>query len=551
MSSTSFSTTSSSTTTTSDSFQTISSDESTEDDVIYCDNNFCIYFWTNNQLHMSHSALRPVKNQKTTQGLVYKYDLIKNHTSSTPEVIKTVVKTSKRVDFVIENEIEAWKRVSVFNSPHFVKMIKTVPMSKRENNFVVFFEEISTSMENGKYISGAHHLYYTQVAKKRTKCMSMSDLIKNPDKHPSAVLNCVRQTLAAVAMYETVGITHYDLHVDNIMIRNTPYDIHVYKFKDTIIPIMTFGITPVIIDFGLAHIDNYSWASTNVFLFQGISTFIKDPIIDCILLLTTVKTHIQFHNSWIVSNYIQEMETYCEYIKRVTAWFKHLRVDTNGWFTQRIFPDTLYDMLQSFPKVEYGIFSTKNISCVIDLLQYSIVVPIKKLENSNITFKQAFLRLCVIWIETVEPVFNNIHREKILFKDLIIYVAKHKDIVDMPDLIKLKKRHNDILNFHRLISAVCCLRDAYSNRIYKLSPLIQTIKKDLYAKVTQKSTLDFLNDVPFVNYVVKPGMKVLVQDVEEKTQHVFTTDKCQAAKINNNPFGFHQIINNICKRCST
>ncbi len=547
MSSTSFSTTS---ITTSESFETINSNDSTGDDAdSYCKNNFCIYCWNNSQLYMSHSALRPLKNQKTSQGLVYKCDLIKHCASLTPTVIKTVIKTSKQVDFVIENEVEAWKRVSVFDSPHFVKVIKTVPLSKRENNLVVFFEEISTGMENGRYVSGAHCLYHNQSAKK--ECISLSDLLKDPDRHPSAVLNCVRQALAAVIMYENVGITHYDLHADNIMIRNTPYDIHVYKVQDTIIPIMTFGITPVIIDFGLAHIDNSGWASTNAFLYQGISTFIKDPIMDCILLLTTVKTHMEFHNSWIVSNYIHEMETYCKYIKHVTEWFKHLNVDNNGWFTRRIFPDTVYDMLQSFPEVEYGIFSVKNISCVIDLLQYSIVVPIKECENSNVTFKQALLRLCVVWIETVEPVFNNIRREKMFFKDLIIYVAKHKDKVDIHDIVKLRKKHKDILNFHRLISAVCCLRNAYSDRIYKLSPLIQTIKKDLYAKVAQKSTLDFLNDVPFVNYVVKPGMKVLVQDIEEKTRHVFTTDKRQAAKINNNPFGFYQIINNICKKVST
>ena len=65
MSSTSFSTASSSTITTSESFETISSNDSTGDDAdSYCKNNFCIYCWNNSQLYMSHSALRPLKNQK-------------------------------------------------------------------------------------------------------------------------------------------------------------------------------------------------------------------------------------------------------------------------------------------------------------------------------------------------------------------------------------------------------------------------------------------------------------------------------------------------------
>jgi hypothetical protein len=549
------STTSSSIITIDESFSTTSNDSFSTSNESCCENTHCVYCHDTKKIYIYHSALQPIKNQKTAQGLVYTCDLIKHNTSSTPTVVKTVVKMSKYVDFVLENEVEAWKRVSVFDSPHFVRVIKTVPLNKTERRPAVFFEEINTGTENGKYISGAQHLYNSQIDntsyKNQAKCITLCDLLQNPDKHPSAVLNCVRQTLAAIIMYENVGITHYDLHTENIMIRNTPYDIHVYKLNDTIIPIMTFGIAPVIIDFGLAHIDNSNWAVTNEFLYQGLSTFVKDPIIDCVLLLTTVKTHMEFHNSWILSNYVPEMKVYYKYIKYVTGWFAQLHIDKNGWFTRNEFPDIVYDLLQSFPTMEYGLFSARNIGCVVELLQYSIIVPIAKLEKSDITFKQALLRLCVLWIETVEPVIKNIHREKLLFKNIVIYIAKHKNEVDVQDIIKLKKRHSDILNFRQLISSVCCLRNAYSNKIYKISMLTESIKTRLYATVAQKSTLDFLKDVPFVDYMVKPGMRVLVQDITEKKQHIFTINKAQTAKINNNPRGFHNIINdNICKQQS-
>jgi hypothetical protein len=308
---------------------------------------------------------------------------------------------------------------------------------------------------------------------------------------------------------------------------------------------MTFGITPVIIDFGLSHVTNSNWAATNSFLYQGISTFDKDPIIDCILLLTTVKTHMEFHNSWIVSNYITEMKAYYKYIKSTTEWFEQLRLDENGWFSQRLFPDTTYDLLQSFPNIEYGMFSTKNIVCVMELLQYSIMVPITKLENSTITFKQALLRICVLWMESVEPVVKNIHLEKMLFKDLVSVIAKHKFNVDVSEIIKLKRKYPKILNFHQLIYSLCILRNAYSNKIYKSSILVKNIKKRLYDKIDHKSTLDFLNNIPFVNYMVAPGMKVLIQDVVEKKQHKFTINKLQATKINNNPKGLNSIINDI------
>jgi len=542
-----------------ESFITISSNNSSTSNESCCENINCIYCYnvldggicgTVKKLYMNHSALRPVKNNKTTQGVVYKCNIIEYCMNCDPKTVKTVVKTSKHIDFVLENEVEVWKRVSVFNSPHFAKVIKTVPVAKRENRLVVFFEEINTSSENGKYISGSYKRYNkhrNSASLKTQRCISLSELLQSPDKHPSAVLNCVRQTLAAVIMYETVGITHYDLHADNVMIRNTPYDIHVYKINDIIIPIMTFGIAPVIIDFGLSHVDNGNWAAINSFSYQGVSTFYKDPIIDCILLLITVKNHMEFHNSWIVSNYIAEMEAYCKYIKSTTDWFAKLPVDNNGWFAKHTFPDTTYDLLQSFPPVEYGIFSTKNIGFVIELLQYSIKVPITKVESTTTTFKQSLLRLCVLWIDTVEPVIKNIHFEKMLFKDLVSLIAKHEFNVDcyISEIKKLKRKYKNILNFHQLISSVRLLRNIFSNKIYKSSVIVKNIKKRLYEKVVHKSTLDFLKEVPFVNYMIIPGMTVLIQDIVEKKQHNFTITKSQTTKINNNPRELNNIINDI------
>lgn len=522
-----------------------------------CENTICQYCYNIPNLYMSDSVLRSVKNNKTSQGLVYKYNLIEYGMNLAPKIVKTVVKTSKHINFVIENEVEAWKRVAVFNSPHFAKVIKKVPIAKRENRLAVFFEEIRTGFQNGKHISGSSKRYKKQfnsidgavTSHKNGKCISLTDLLQSPDKHPSAVLNCFRQTLAAVIMYETVGITHYDLHSDNIMVGDTPYDINVYKINDIIIPIITFGIVPVIIDFGLSHVANSNWATTNSFLSQGISTFDKDPIIDCMLLITTVKNRMEFHNSWIVSNHISEMKAYYKYIKSATSWFEKLGVDENGWFLKRQFPDTVYDLLQSFPHVEYGIFSTKNIASVIELLQYAIRVPITKLESSTTTFKQALLRLCVLWMDTVEPVLKNIHREKMLFKYIVSLISKHENTaditegVDVSDIIELKHKYPNILNFSQLISSVCLLRNAYSNKIYKVSIIVKNIKKKLYENVVHKSTLDFLNDTPSVNYMLVPGMKVLIQDIVEKKQYTFKINKFQAKKINEKP----QELNNIIK----
>lgn len=538
----------------SNSFITISSnnssisDESTNSES-GCENARCVYCYNKTFIDTSFPVLIPLKNNKSTQGTIYSCNIIK-----ADETFKTVVKISKQVDFVLENEIEAWNRLSIFNSPHFVKIHKSVPLAKHEKQIAVFFEKIHTGLQNGKSVSGAFKLSKTMKDSDKVS-ITFGDLLQDPNIHPSAILNCVRQTLTAVLMYESVGITHNDLHVDNIMIRNTPYDIHVYKINDTIIPIMTFGISPVIIDFGLAHIANSNWATTNVFLYQGISSFEKDPIIDCVLLLTSVKAHMEFHNSWIIAHHIEEMLAFYKYIKSVTEWFEPLQVDENGWYKQRIFPDTINDLLQMFPKIEYGIFSTKNMPYFIDLLQYAITVPIKKYESPKKKFKKSLLKLCVVWMETVEPVIKNVYREKVLVKDLIYLIAKNTSCFTgktinikpiFPDIIKYRRKYPSILNFYQLLSLLYNLRNAYSNKIYKVSTTVRNIKNSLYEQIVHKSTFEFLNNIPFVNYTVKPQMTVLIQDIDNSAQHHFTINCTQAKSINENPLIFNTIINEIC-----
>lgn len=158
-------------------------------------------------------------------------------------------------------------------------------------------------------------------------------------------------------MIEHMGITHYDLHADNVMVADTPYDVHVYKFGDSVIPIRTFGLAPVIIDFGMAYIPNSKYNATCVFSNEGYTTFTSHPIVDSRLLLMTAIKDLQELLGGMkcktrkVFNFNQYAQSYIvieQFIKKVKQIFSPLGLRHNGWYKkENMFTDIVQDTVAS------------------------------------------------------------------------------------------------------------------------------------------------------------------------------------------------------------
>lgn len=521
--------------------------------------------------------------------------------------VKAIAKISHNVDFVMELEREAWKRLSVFTSPHFCELLKIVPINNKSPQYCLFYKEITTHVNGGVDFTGAADLY-TQLQADRFNAMenvsfhgkepprheasrstafdaaplarvesalqsdgnlhfytssselskfssssstdisfltndaviqhreTLNDILYSDQKHPAAILNCIRQVFCAIMQYQSAGITHYDLHTDNIMIANTPYDLHVYEIESDIISIPTFGITPVIIDFGLAFIENFNWAATNNFLHLGLTTFMNDSSIDFIFLLSHVVQSINIPNHWLTSEFYPEINKVLEFVKKTQTFLSKLSLDENGWFLDSGFVDINDEILKGFPLSIEGIFSSDHIYNTFSMLQFLTTVPFTKtpIKNQSLgkvlkLFQEQLLQTKTLWTETVESKIFSTNEQALFFKQIILNLADaNKAQGANPEhyfLKKLKTRYPSILNLKQLRDNIKKLNISYCNIIQTYLKRLDNIKTNIYKSLPFKTPRDFIRAMPCIEYKVSPGMNVLVQKIcSSNTTARSTTD---------------------------
>jgi len=474
----------------------------------YYDNNFLI--------ERSISDVSPINDDdQGVQGFVYKC-IWKNQPA--------VMKTSNYIDFILELEEDAWNHLKKLNCIHFCEVLEKLPLNIGEKRYCLFFKEIVNNNQND----------------------SLANLIFEGSHHPNAILNCIRQSLCAMIMFETLGITHYDLHADNVMITNTPYDFHVYKFEDCIIPIKTYGLAPVIIDFGMAYIPNTRYHATCVFSKDGYTTFMPDPIVDSRLLLKTagkdLKELLKYSKSQkqrkvSTFKYKDAYKTIEKFTKIIDIFFTTLKLRENGWYKQdNIFPNINNFLVRSLPKMlrnsNQGIFKTENFNWVVELLQNEIKIPIVERKDEEMSFEKTTCLFAIEWKKYVEPIIRNTHEELLFFKDLVL--IPHDFSENEKQYITIKHRYPNIKNIKRLRDIIRHMGNALNNTIYDNIMEINKIKQDLYSKLPHKTTKDILRALPTCTNKYKEGMSLLVMDPLSSIHQKVILTKDLATMLNDN-----------------
>lgn len=432
-----------------------------------------------------------------------------------------IMKVSNHIDFVLELEEEAWSRLKNLNCIHFCEVLEKIPIKPGERRYCLFYKEILNNNRND----------------------SLANLIYNEAHHPNALLNCVRQTLAAIVMFEELGITHYDLHADNTMVADAEYDVHVYKFGDRIVPIRTYGITPVIIDFGMAYIPNTRYKTTCVFAKEGYTTFMSDPIVDSRLLLMTAINDLKDLSKGLKSytrrmfnaQYKDTCTVVDKFIKKTELIFTPLKLESTGWYkTENMFPNIVEELINQLPcklkTSDHGIFKPDNIDWIIELLQYEITIPITQSKPNTPSFGKATCMLAINWKKLVEPVIRNTREEQLFFKDLVS--IPHD--ADISVYINMRHRYPKIKNIKELKRCVKIMGDALNNFLYEKMVKVQSIKDALYAKLPYRTTLDILHTLPSVPNKYVEGMTIIVMDPTSPNHKEMVIDDTLANMLNKN-----------------
>ena len=252
--------------------------------------------------------------------------------------------------------------------PHFVKMFgkTTVPVTanfkKAKNPFAPNpdFKMITTDMLIIQHLEG---------------CKKFFKYIKNDMCSTIELLAIVKQTLLASAIaHQKVKFTHYDMHSDNILIKECdPNSVFLYIVNDEFHLVPTYGRYPVIIDFGFSfsksaenHQMNCSLAHTK----YGFVQCKEDSYTDAKLFLLSVSTEI---NKYKQSNTSQTFRNV------VKSLYKDARVDLDcGWDNRQkssISDDFMEDFQRAF---ERSNFFDEQGDFIVDLLQTLAVLPLTR-----------------------------------------------------------------------------------------------------------------------------------------------------------------------------
>ena len=228
-----------------------------------------------------------------------------------------VFKKSNTVDDIIALEYDMMKLMEPV--PHFCR-------TKGYENGMVFMEKYNNT--------------------------TLGDLIAL--KHQNESASVIQQTIASVAWAQEIArFTHYDLHTDNILVEPTPYDYHTYLLPSgDRYTIKTYGVAPVIIDFGYAYADGLTPLRTILeYMSEGYTTYEYDALADMRLFVTAL---------------IYDMTKYDPthaYLTLLKPLFKRLPLNPrSGWYHQGVFNSALSRLKTITPLVvsKSSLFNRSN-----------------------------------------------------------------------------------------------------------------------------------------------------------------------------------------------
>ena len=476
-----------------------------------------------------------------------------------------VIKFSNHIDFVLELEEEVWTRLKLFNSIHFCKVFTKKSINPGERRYQLVFEEIthyepknSISLRNPSNIGSFDHRPKGVKKGKDTSTIikkkndSLANLLYNAKHKVVALMNCLNQTLAAIIMYQNLGITHYDLHVDNVMITNTEYDVHVYKLENNIVAIKTFGLSPVIIDFGMAYVPNNRYNATCMFANNGFTTFMPDHHVDARLLLVTAMKDLEY----IVKDYkkirglsaqgkrsapshenkelsssnplgvsgpkgkVEAIKISELYIKKIKDIYGNLKIQENGWFYDNCFNNIINEIVNMMPKIlnqrKGGVFKKNNLDWTFELMQHEIQLPLKIPEGGgpdrakgtglHLKLKQLELNKVILlfaaeWVY-VEQIIRNTKEEQLFLKDLVSMDESLKSYCIM------KHRYPKIKNLKKLKTYCKTSSEIFSHLLNNYKKKIEVKKSLIYSRMPHQTTEDILISLPKQSIKYEKDMKL-------------------------------------------
>ena len=283
-------------------------------------------------------------------------------------------------------------------SPHFVYLYHSKDLNIT-NKFIDDNGKYSCNCENckcEKKNKKEDTLFTISNEPKEYKCrkvlfieyvsnIHLKHALRSNDDHLSACQ--LIMSMAAIQQgIEFNGLCHYDLHIDNILLKECdPHSYFAYKFKNgkTLLT-PTRGYYPVFIDFGTSYIHSYIKPENNnncktsvINTHNGLQSTVFDKFIDAHQLIFSS----MFELEKISERYHYISTLFMKYFKHVTVYRE------TGWkkLPFDIFNQLLNKLEDFDPEIEniYPIMQTQQ-SDLIEILSLSIPLPFKPASDDTI-----------------------------------------------------------------------------------------------------------------------------------------------------------------------
>jgi len=344
--------------------------------------------------------------------------------------VPIVFKISNGVDYAIEHEsqvLEDLKDIELF-CPHFMSKYESMelPISslffKDPDPEKGFMEENSdyfvTSVLFTEYISRYSYYHYLMTGNK------------------PIINSLIMQILCALHVSQTHSkLTHYDLHLDNILIRNCDENtIHIYDLDDkNSILVPTYGNVPVLIDMGSSYSKSTDKLVTSIEHYHhGLQSCIFDKFNDLHhLLLSTL--------SCLTEEEEEEDNYYNNVYYKLMCLFSPIPLWRNkGW---KILDYDLVDALMYYLLENCEFVSNKDkryafkdyFEDVIESINAVVSLPF-----SEYTKEEIDLKLPKLWDSLFDHIYKIINFTSITNESECIYIIK--EIASA----YLNFKHNDI-----------------------------------------------------------------------------------------------------------
>jgi len=193
--------------------------------------------------------------------------------------------------------------------------------SENDSDEEYTIDDVELFMNDGEYLP-TNVLFMEYVSQ-----LSFSDICRSHvRKNKSLIISQILMILSALTIAQHhCNFTHYDLHVDNILIRECePTAMFVYKFEKEGLIVPTFGFYPVIIDMGSSYsesVENTQMKTSVSNYDNGLQPVLFDKINDLHHFLLSALYDIEYE-----TNEFYYMSTHMLY------FFRHLPVlRKKGW----------------------------------------------------------------------------------------------------------------------------------------------------------------------------------------------------------------------------